>query len=396
MKLRRFTSILYFLLAAATAAQVHAQERPKQEAGGLFEKAQREGSDRVKQVEDFCAAAQLEPKNKKYQDTCNSYRSGLLQDDTAALAIALSAYKNHDLNSAETQARTVSNYDQKLSGSARFLLERIHDDRLVTQVQAAWTRGDFQSVLSQAREITNPDAKASANVYVNNVNLYNGYMDQARSEGQSNPQEAIRQLTLAKNLNANGPGNPAGMIADLQRKPVPPSPNPAPALKNSGDSPAEVAKKVSKLMSDAHNAEQQGDQQGAISDYGLVLKLQPANKDAQSNLDRLQLAVKNDPAAAKNELTAAIRYFYRSQFEDAEREFRDYLKTPDKAQNPGPAYFYLGATLLEESMLTTPASSWQGPSPDVVSAFVSARGASYKPVRSYVSPTVLKIWDQTN
>jgi TolA-binding protein len=221
-------------------------------------------------------------------------------------------------------------------------------------------------------------------------------MDQARSEGQSNPQEAIRQLTLAKNLNANGPGNPAGMIADLQRKPVPPSPNPAPALKNSGDSPAEVAKKVSKLMSDAHNAEQQGDQQGAISDYGLVLKLQPANKDAQSNLDRLQLAVKNDPAAAKNELTAAIRYFYRSQFEDAEREFRDYLKTPDKAQNPGPAYFYLGATLLEESMLTTPASSWQGPSPDVVSAFVSARGASYKPVRSYVSPTVLKIWDQTN
>ena len=395
MKLLRFASILCIVFAAAHASHLPAQERPKQEAGGLFEKAQREGGDRVKQVEDFCAAAQLEPKNKKYNDTCNSYRSGLLQDDTAALAIALSAYKNHDLTSAETQARLVSNYDQKLSGSARFLLERIHDDRLVTQVQAAWNRGDLQAVLSEAQEINSADGKAAVNGYVNNANLYNGYMDQARSEAQSNPQDAIRQLTLARNLNPNGPGNPAGMIADLQRKPVPPTPAPTPAPKNTGDSPAEIAKKVSKLMSDAHNAEQQNDMPGAINDYGLVLKLQPSNKDAQTNIDRLQLAIKNDPAAAKNELTAAIRYFYRSQFEDAEREFRDYLKTPDTAQNPGPAYFYLGATLLEESVLTTPASSWQGPSPDVVSAFVSARAASYKPVRTYVSPTVLKIWDQT-
>jgi tetratricopeptide (TPR) repeat protein len=396
MKLHRSASILCLILAATPASLLHAQERPKLEASGLFEKAQREGNDRVKQVEDFCAAAQLELKNKKYQDTCNSYRSGLEQDDTAALAIAISAYKNHDLNSAETQARLVSNYDQKLSGSARFLLGRIHDDRLVTQVQAAWNRGDLQAVLSQAQEISNPDAKASVSAYVNNANLYNGYMDQARNEAQSNPQDAIRQLTLAKNLNPNGPGNPAGMIADLQRKPAPTPPSPNPAPKNPGDSPAEIAKKVSKLMSDAHNAEQQGDSQGAMNDYSQALKLQPDNKDAQNNLDRLQLAVKNDPAAAKTELTSAIRYFYRSQFEDAEREFRDYLKNPAAAQNAGVAYFYLGATLLEESMFATPSSTWQGPSPDVVSAFISARGASYKPVRSYVSPTVLKIWDQTN
>jgi hypothetical protein len=395
MKLLRFASIS-LILAPALMPRLIAQERPKQEAADLFEKGQREAGDRAMQVQDICAAAKLEPKNKKYQDTCNSYRSGLLQDDTAEMAIAISAYKNHDLNSAETQAKLVSSYDQKLSGEARFLLDRIRNDRLITQIQAAWNRGDLQSVLSQAQEITNPDVKASASVYVNNVNLYNGYIDQAKSEAQSNPQDAIRQLTLAKNLNPNGPGNPAGMIADLQRKPAsnPSSPNPAP--KSTGDSPAEIAKKISKLMNDAHNAEQQGDLQGAMNDYGLALKLQPGNNDAQSNLDRLQLAVKSDPAAAKTELTSAIRYFYRSQFEDAEREFRDYLKTPATAQSPGAAYFYLGATLLEESMLATPSSSWQGPSPDVVSAFVNARSASYKPVRSYVSPTVLKIWDSTN
>jgi hypothetical protein len=396
MKLWRSASIFCLILAGALAPHLIAQEKPKQEATDLFEKGQREGNDRAMQVQDICAAAKLEPKNKKYQDTCNSYRSGLLQDDTAEMAIAIAAYKNHDLNSAETQAKLVSNYDQKLSGQAHFLLDRIRNDRLITQVQAAWNKGDFQSVLSQAQEITNPDVKASANVYVNNVNLYNGYIEQAKKEAQSNPQDAIRQLALAKNLNPNGPGNPAGMIADLQRKPAPPPPAPTPAPKPAGDSPAEIARKVSRLMSDAHNAEQQGDPQGAMSGYGAALKLQPGNKDAQSNLDRLQLAVKNDPAAAKTELTSAIRYFYRSQFEDAEREFRDYLKAPATTQSPGAAYFYLGATLLEESMLTTPASSWQGPSPDVVSAFVSARTASYHPVRTYVSPTVLKIWDATS
>jgi hypothetical protein len=396
MKLPQSASIFCLILAGVIAPPLIAQERPKQEATDLFEKGQREAGDRAMQVQDICAAAKLEPKNKKYQDTCNSYRSGLLQDDTAEMAIAIAAYKNHDLNAAETQAKLVSNYDQKLSGQARFLLDRIRNDRLITDVQAAWNRGDIQSVLSRSQEITNPDVKAAAAVYVNNANLYSGYMDEARRVAQSNPQEAIRQLTLAKNLNPSGPGNPSGMIADLQRKPASSPPAANSATKIAGDSPGEIAKKVGKLMSDAHNAEQQGDPQGAMNDYGLALKLQPGNKDAQSNLDRMQLAVKNDPAAAKTELTSAIRYFYRSQFEDAEREFRDYLKTPDTAQSPGVAYFYLGATLLEESMLTTPTSNWQGPPPDAVSAFVSARGASYKPVRSYVSPTVLKIWDQTS
>src|ERR1035438_3054916 len=120
------------------------------------------------------------------------------------------------------------------------------------------------------------------------------------------------------------------MIADLQRakqtKNTPPPLTPTP--KTTVDSPAEIAKRVSKIMGDAHNAEQQGDPQGAMNFYGMALKLQPGNKDAQSNLDRLQLAIKNDPAAAKNELTSAIRYFYRSQFDDAESEFRDYLKSP--------------------------------------------------------------------
>ena len=107
---------------------LHAEDNPKKQAKELAEKAKGEGSDRVKQVQDFCAAAQLDPKEKKYADTCNSYRSGIIEDDTAALAIALAAYKSHDLDKAESQARLVTAYDAKLSGQARFLLDRIKNE----------------------------------------------------------------------------------------------------------------------------------------------------------------------------------------------------------------------------------------------------------------------------
>jgi hypothetical protein len=107
MKLRRSASIFCLILAGTLALPLIAQEKPRQEAKDLAEKAEREGNDRAMQVQDICAAAKLEPKNKKYQDTCNSYRSGLLQDDTAEMAIAIAAYRNHDLNSAETQAKLV-------------------------------------------------------------------------------------------------------------------------------------------------------------------------------------------------------------------------------------------------------------------------------------------------
>jgi hypothetical protein len=41
-----------------------------------------EGNDRAKQVQDFCQAAALDPKEKKYSDNCNELpRIGLIQDD---------------------------------------------------------------------------------------------------------------------------------------------------------------------------------------------------------------------------------------------------------------------------------------------------------------------------
>ncbi len=392
MILRRAGCIFFLLLCGTLTLALNAEDNPKQEAKNLIEKAKGEGSDRAQQVRDFCAAAQLEPKNKQYADTCNSFRSGLLQDDTAWLASAIAAYRTHDLDRAESQARLVSSYDPKLSGQANFLLNRVKNEKLLNQVQAAWTRGDFQAVNTLAQAITETDIKATANQYANNVNLYMGYIDQAQKMESSNPQQAIQLLTQAKNLNPNGPDDPAGKIADLEKAPQAKS---APAPKPAVESSTDIAKKVSFALDDARDAEKRGDLQDALNHYGQVLKLQPGNQDAQSNIARIEQIIKNDPAAARNELMAAIRYFYHSQFDDAQRALMNYLEAPQTAKNPGVADFYLGATLIERSILRTPQTQWQGPSPDALSAFREARKVNYSPVRAYVSPALLKIWDST-
>jgi uncharacterized protein YciW len=384
------------LVVGCLAGPMQAQDRPRQQAKDLAAKAAAEGNDRAKQVQDFCQAAALDPKEKKYSDNCNNYRAGLIQDDTAMLAAAISAYKSHNLDGAEAQAKLVTNYDPKLSGQVKMLLELIKNQRAVGQVQAAWNKGNFDSVISLAQSITSSDAKASVSQYVNNVNTYRGYMDQAQKLEPSSPQDAIQQLTLAKNLNPNGPGNPAGRIAELQqamqKKTAPPPPTPTKQPVNSG---ADLTKKVNKLLSDAREAEKQGKQQDALTDYAEVLKLQPGNGEAQSSTDRIQQAIKSDPAAAKSELKAAIRYFYNSQFDDARRALTSYLESSETAKDPGVADFYLGAALVERSILQTPRAQWQGPPQDALTAFQQARKANYSPVRAYVSPTLLKIWDST-
>jgi uncharacterized protein YciW len=386
----------FTLLVAAPAAILHAQDRPKQQAKELAAKAAAEANDRVKQVQDFCQAAALDPKEKKYADDCNNYRAGLIQDDTAMLAAAISAYRSHNLDGAEAQAKLVTNYDPKLSGQVRTLLDLIKNQKLLSQVQAAWNKGDFDAVVTLTQSITNADTKSAAGAYVNNVNTYRGYVDQAQKLEPSNPHAAIEQLTLAKNLNPNGPGNPAGRIAQLQQamqtKTAPPPPNPTKQPANSG---ADLTKKVNKLLSDARQAEKDGKQQDALTDYAEVLKLQPGDGEAQSSTDRIQQAIKSDPAAAKSELKAAIRYFYNSQFDDAQKALTSYLESPDTAKDPGVADFYLGAALVQRSILQTPRAQWQGPSKDALTAFQQARKANYNPVRAYVSPTLLKIWDTT-
>lgn len=423
MKLLKFFGVLALILSAVPARARMFDDESKKDAKELFEKAKREDSDRVNQVRDLCRAAQMQPKEKKYSDACNSYTAGLNHDDETALTLAISAYQSHDLDKAEAEAKQVSSFDPRMVVKAKTVLDAIHNDRnagqSVAAIKTAWERGDFSAVMSLSQGMTSPTAKAAAGAYVSDVNMYNSYIEAANKAEKDNPQEAITQLGFAYKLNPNGPGDPRGKMDELNKviaeknnsnyfhtqagdktaKETKTANNADSGTKippaNGMAAPADLAKKVSGLLADAHNAEKQSNTAVAIGDYASVLKLQPDNKDALAGSARLQEAMKTDPAAATAGLKSAIRSFYNAQFDEARQALMEYIESPQTAQNLGAADFYLGATLIQRSVLRTPRADWKGPSQDALSAFKAARKANYNPVRAYVSPALLKVWDST-
>jgi len=122
MKLLRILCTVSLILSAVPLHAQLFEDKPKKQAKELYEKATQEGSDHALQVKDSCQAAQLQPKEKKYSDACNSYRATMIHDDETALQSALLAYQSHDLEKAEILASKVSNTDAKLfsRGEGRF------------------------------------------------------------------------------------------------------------------------------------------------------------------------------------------------------------------------------------------------------------------------------------
>jgi len=407
MKLLRIIGIVCLMLSAVPM-RAQSEDKPKKQAKDLYEKAAKEGSDHALQVKDSCQAAQLQPKEKKYSDACNGYRAALVHDDEAALASALLAYQSHDLEKAETLASKVSGTDPKLLSQAKVVLDAVKNEKssamAVAEIKAAWERGDFNSVTTLAPTMTTQASKATADLYVKDVKLYNDYIDAANKAQNDNPQHAIEILGYAYTLNAHGPVDVKARIAELQNAIAAKSnskffdgkngaPKTGPGATPATPPNADTVAKVNKLLTDARAAEKQGNPTAALSSYGEVLKLQPDNKEAQTHSATLEATIKSDPAAATSELKSAIRAFYQGQFDDARTALMDYLAYPQTAQNPGAANFYLGAALIERALLRTPQAQSKGPSQEGIFFFKEARKANYNPVRAYVSPSLLKVWD---
>jgi hypothetical protein len=418
MKLMRILGLLCLILSALPVRAQFFEEKSKKEAKELFEKGRSEDGERVKQVQDICQASQLAPKDRKFSEACSVYRTRLTQEDAANLAAAAKAYQARDMDKAEALAKQVSNYDPGVFAQAKSVLEEVRNEKststAVADIRAAWEKGDFDTVLSMSQTMTTPAARNAAALYVKDVNMYKGYIAAADKAQADNPQEALAQLGYAKMLNPNGPVNIAARITEIQNAvaaknnakyfpgkssgktttagaATPAGANKSPVAASADDD----AKKVNSLLTEARSADKAGNAAQALNTYAEVLKLQPGNAEAQSATARLQQSMKSDPTAALSELKGAIRSFYEAQFEEARRALMDYLESPQTAQNPGAANFYLGATLIQRSILRTPAGQWKGPSEDALNAFKSARKANYNPVRAYVSPALLKVWDST-
>jgi hypothetical protein len=431
MKLIQIVAIVSLILSYLPVRAQIPDERPRKEARELFEKAMKEGNERAKQVRDICQAAQLQPRERKYADDCSSYTARLNNDDTNSLDSAVKAYQKHDLDDAESLARQVSNLNPTLSAKARNLLDTIHEDKSAgqsaEQVKEAWERGDFKAVLSLAQDMTTPTAKTAASIYVRDVEMYNKLINDAEKEKDANPDGAKDLLGQAFMLNQKGPSDPRGKITEINNALAAKSnakffgSQPGGSKSNDGTATkqADVSGKVNALLVEARNAEKQGNPTVAIDDYSAVLKLQPDNQEALDKTRRSLAAVHlpkdlvgktadskqqspgsspapvTIPSAPGSDLKSAIRFFYNAQFDDARTALMDYIESPQAGQNLGAADFYLGATLIQRSILRTPRAQWKGPPPDALIAFKDARKANYNPVRAYVSPALLKVWDST-
>jgi hypothetical protein len=433
MKLIRIVAIVVLILSAIPVRAQSPDERTKKQAKELFEKAMKEGNERVNQVHDLCQAAQLQPREKKYADACSGYTAGLNHDDTTSLGIAIAAYQSHDLDKAESLATQVSNFNPSLFAKAKVLLDTIHENKSAgqsaEQVKEAWERGDFNAVQSLAQGMTTPTARTAASIYLKNVEMYNQLINDAEKEKDTNPDRAKDLLGQAYMLNHKGPSDPRGKI-DQINKALADKSNAKYFGTQSGGSKsndpdgtktnqADNAGKVNALLVEARNAEKQGNPAVAIADYAAVLKLQPDNQEALDKTRRSHAAVNlpkdlvgktadskpqspvsspapvTIPSAAASDLKSAIRFFYNAQFDDARTALMGYIESPQAAQNLGAADFYLGATLIQRSILRSPRAQWKGPPADALIAFKDARKANYSPVRAYVSPALLKVWDST-
>jgi len=275
MSLRLSICVFYLLLSsAAMPAQDSSQTRNSRQKIWPTRPGAK-AADRAKQVQ-IIAPPRSCSQGKEVCRCVQQLPRRLDQRRQAWLASAIALYKSHDLDKAESTAKLVTSYDQKLSGQARFLLDLIKNERLLNQVKAAWAKGDFNTVLSSAQAITSADSKAAATVFVNNVAQYNGYIDQAEKLAQTNPQGAIAQLTLAQNLNPNGPGNrraespscrrPCRLRARLRRR------LPRQARRRFGRRDRQEGCQADERCARRREAGQAPD---ALNDYAMVLKLQP-------------------------------------------------------------------------------------------------------------------------
>jgi hypothetical protein len=397
MNLRTSVCLFCTVLITASAVADNKKPKPKQEAKDYYEQASKE-TDPVKKIQLACQASQLEPKDKKYSEECSKAQAALSQQDNANLQSAKDAYQARQFDKAEASARAVTSSNEKLHSQAQELIGQIQNTKYLALVQSAWVKGDFETVKAYSVKITDPNGQAAAKKIVDYMDLYNTYVTRARVAENDNPEEALRQYTGAFGINPHGPVDAQAKITEMKAKMVakaqaykpPPPPSggtPPPVVKQPGDN------NTGSLLKTAKEAEKSGNLQDALVAYQGVIAVDPANFAAKTAIARLQPQVQ--AAADRVSIKKAIGDFYQNKLDTAQQELNAYLKSATPPLSPGVAYFYLGASILEQSLLNTPQAQWQGTPADAQAAFKEARKANFTPMAKYVSPALMKAWESS-
>ena len=257
--------------------------------------------------------------------------------------------------------------------------------------QQAYDNGDFATAEANAGLVKSPDLLPQAQTILGNVRAYRDDMQQAEAlRASKNYPAAQQKYNAALAIKSNGPGNPSGKLQELAVLMKQPN-GPASA-------PKDNSARINALLADARDHMAKGDAQGALTSYNQVLVLDPKQAEALSGRQQaqqaMQAALAKDPKALEDTLVRGVRDFYQSHLDDARDAISLYL-TAGGTRSKGAAYFYLGATMLSEAILSDPKSgNHDRLRQDALQQFQQAKQQGFKPVEKYVSPKILAVWNQ--
>jgi tetratricopeptide (TPR) repeat protein len=399
-------AVLAIVLAWAMAAHGENKKEAKHDAGDLYKQAKSE-TDPDLQVQEMCQAAALDKKEKKYQKECDALMATSVARQMARLNLAEDALDTrHDFKAARELTRKVAALNDDLANRKTTLLAKIdaaeraanehkapppvdHSADYLAKMDADFAKGDFVAAITDFQMIRNPAIKVAAQHRRDDIDRYNGLISQAQTMEQAGDVTgAINAYQAAQQICANGPGNAAEEIRSLTERLKKKA-----LVKNTTDqTPNPVEAQVKALLTAGHTAESAKKWQDALDQYNAALKLSPGNKEAQEGVDRVQPQLATDSDGREKILRAAIRAFYASSFESAKTSLQIYLNE-QSAANRGVADFYLGAAVLEQSILRNKPGSQVSVPQEAADAFKRAHSEGYKPLPEYVAPAVLKAWN---
>lgn len=375
-----------------------------QQADSLYKQSQAT-NDQQAAVELLCKAADLDPATygkkctdaKQYLDSRLQKFDGLYVSGKAKFGAKQYADAVSDLSKiyfgphrAEAQeliaqANDAINHPQPADNSAPAL----------KAAQQAYDNGDFATAETNAGLVKSPELLPQAQTILSNIRNYRDDMQQAEAfKTDKNYTAAQQKYNAALAIKSNGPGNPTAKLQELavlmkQQNTT---------VANNKQQPPDNSAKIKSGLTDARDQMAKGNPQGALNFYNQVLALDPKQAEAISGKEQAQQAIQeaiaHDPKALEDTLVGGIRNYYESHFTEAHDAIALYLKVGTRSK--GAAYFYLGATMISQAILSSPKSREERDrlEKDAMQQFQQARQERYKPVEKYVSPKVLAAWNQ--
>jgi len=376
-----------------------------QQADSLYKQSQAT-NDQQAAVDLLCKAAELDPAT--YGKKCNDAKqyldsrlqkfeglfvSGKTKFDAKQYTDAVSDLskiyfgpRRDEAQKLIAQANDAINHPQPVDNSAPAL----------KAAQLAYDNGDFATAETNAGLVKSPELLPQAQVILSNIRNYRDDMQQAEAfKTDKNYAAAQQKYTAALSIKSNGPGNPSAKLQEVaalmkQQSNTTVASNKQPVPDNSA--------KIKAGLADARDQVARGNLPGALMAYNQVLALDPKQAEALAGKDQVQQAMQtamaNDPKALEDTLVGGIRNFYESHFTEAHDEIALYLKVGTRSK--GAAYFYLGATMLSQAILSSPKSKQERDrlQQDALEQFQRAKQERFKPVEKYVSPKILAVWNQ--